>query len=176
MMSLRTRCRGLGDSGWRIVAIGLLAAVMAAACGGAPAMPTTEPVMPTSEPATPTTELVRITVTFEGDQCIYHGPERVPAGRMRIVLDVRDQTAYEEYGVGAATVDEGKTIEDLVAAPFDYHAPVWVHDQAFVEAAPGTSQETPLVLFEGPLFLVCATSDGKTNVLGPIEVEPLVKK
>jgi hypothetical protein len=158
MMSLRTRGRGLGDSGWRIVAIGLLAAVMATACGGAPATPTTEPALPTSE------------------QCIYHGPERVPAGRMQIVLDVRDQTAYEEYGVGAATVDEGKTIEDLVAAPFDYHAPVWVHDQAFVEAAPGTSQETPLVLFEGPLFLVCATSDGKTNVLGPIEVEPPVKK
>lgn len=126
--------------------------------------------------ATPPAEPAGITVTFEGDQCVYHGLESLPAGRIPIVLDVRDQTAYEWYGVGAATVDEGKTLEDLVAAPFDSHAPDWVHDQAFVEAAQGDSQETTLTLFEGPLFLICATSDGKTNVLGPTEIEPLKKK
>jgi len=161
MRRLCMRCRGLGDSGWRIVAIGLLVAMTAAACGGAPATPTTEPA--------------GITVTFEGDQCVYHGPERVPAGRIPIVLDVRDQTAHEEYGVGAATVDEGKTLEDLVAAPFAASYPVWVHDHGSIAAAPGDSQETTITLFEGPLFLVCGTEE-KTNVLGPIEIEPVVKK
>jgi hypothetical protein len=165
----------LDDSGWWIVAIGLLVAVMATGCGGAQVEPTAELATPTAVPATPTAVPVGITVTFEGDQCVYHGPERAPAGRIQIVLDVRDQTAYEDYGVAAVTVDEGKTLEDLVAAPFEHSAPVWVHAHGFAEAAPGASQKRTIVLFEGPLFLVCAAEE-KTNVLGPIEIEPVVQK
>ena len=62
-----------------------------------------------NESVTPTKEQVTINVTFDGEQCIYRGPENVPAGRINIFLDVRDQTDYDEYGLIALTVDEGKT-------------------------------------------------------------------
>ena len=81
--------------------------------------PTPEPTAtPTDTPpaaakqAAPTTEPAGITVTFEGDQCIYHGPERIPAGRIPVVLDVTDQMTHKVYGVGAVTVDKGKTLEE----------------------------------------------------------------
>ena len=78
--------------------------------------------------------------------------------------------------MGAAMVDEGKTPADLVAAPFATHEPLWANAHGDVEVAPGDLQETTITLFEGPLFLACATSGGKTNVLGPIEVEPVTEK
>lgn len=158
--------------------------VMLAACSTpqptATTVPTSEPTAPPTDTPAPVTEAnAGITVTFEGDQCIYHGPERVPAGRIQVALDVTDQTAYQKYGVGAATLDEGKTLEELVAAPFTAGFPIWMHDHGFVEAVQNTAQETTIVLFEGPLFLVCFVSssdqDRKVDVLGPIEIEPVSK-
>ena len=50
MGRVQMRYRGLGNSGWRIVAICFLVAVMATACGGAQATPTAEPATSTVEP------------------------------------------------------------------------------------------------------------------------------
>jgi lysophospholipase L1-like esterase len=123
-----------------------------------------------------------ITVTFEGDQCIYHGPERVPAGEIPIVLDARDQTAHELYGVQTLTMDEGHTLEELVPYQQEIRFPLWLHDHGFIKAAQGTTQERTIVLFEGPLFLTCFTNTADetqteyTGILGPIEVEPVVSQ
>ena len=142
-------------------------------------VPTPEPtVAPTDTPPAADEANEGITVTFEGDQCVYHGPERVPAGQIPLALDVTDQNAYELYGVGTLTVDEGKTIEDIAAWPATANVPLWGHGHGLVEAAHGTAEETTIVLFKGPLFLVCfagsSSGDGpKVDQLGPIEIEPV---
>jgi hypothetical protein len=156
--------------------------VLLAACGAPQPTATTvpapaPPATPMARPATPTVKPAGITVTFEGDECVYHGPGRVPAGRVQMVLDVKDQTAHDLYEVGVLTVDEGKTLEDIIAWPASANMPVWGHDHGSVEAAQGTAQETTIVLFEGPIFLVCfagpsSGKGGKVDVLGPIEIEP----
>ena len=161
----------------------VVASALLAACATpqptATMVPTPEPtVVPTDTPPAATEADAGLTVTFEGDQCTYRGPKHVPAGRIPLVLDVTDQTAHEVYGVGAVTVDEGKTLEDLVAWPAAANIPVWGHDHGYVETSQGTAQETTLVIFEGPLFLVCfagpsSGNGGKVDVLGPIEIEPV---
>lgn len=153
------RSNGLAVSVWRIVVLGLVMIAVVAACSGAQATPTPEPA--------------GITVTFEGDTCVYHGPASVPAGRVPVVLDVQDATAHERYSLGVATLDEGKTLEDLEAWPWADGAPLWLHDHGGVEADQGASEETTITLFEGPLYIVCFTAspDRAANVLGPVAVE-----
>lgn len=175
----------LGGSAWRIVMAGVLLVMAATACGGAqatptaePAMPTAEPVAPTAEPATPAVEPepAKITVTFEGGQCIYIGPDEVPAGRITVVLDVEDQTEYEEYGLAVVTLDEGKTFEDLDAWP-STSQPSWAQVHGLLEEVPqGSRAEMTVIALEGPLFLVCFTAYPitKSGTLGPVQVVNLV--
>ena len=143
-----------------------------AACGTPPPTATT---LPTSEPPEAS---AGITVIFDGDKCAFHGPERLPAGQIPIVLDVRDQTAHESYGVQVLTMDEGHTLEELVPYQQEISFPLWAHDHGFIETAQGTTQERTIVLFEGPLFLACFTNtaDGSqaeyAGISDPIEVEP----
>jgi hypothetical protein len=126
-----------------------------------------------------TDEAVGITVTFDGDRCIYNGLERLPVGRILVALDVRDQTAYAYYGFVVYTLDEDKTLEDLVAAPFISSQPVWAHEQAYIdELESGGYQEKTAMIVDSPIYLVCVVQEGEqtdlkiTNVLGPIEVVP----
>jgi hypothetical protein len=169
----------------RLVVLFSMVAVLAlmAACGTpqptATMVPATEaPVIPTDTPPAPAEAEAGITVTFDGDQCVFHGPESVPAGEIVIVLDVRDQTAHDSYGVQALTMDEGHTLEELVPYQEEASFPLWAHDHGFIEAAQGNAEERNIVLFEGPLFLACFTNtaDGAqpeyAGISGPIEVEP----
>jgi lysophospholipase L1-like esterase len=154
-----------------------------AACGTpqptATMVPTSEPAaIPTDTPPAPAEAEAGITVTFDGDKCVFHGPERVPAGRIPIVLDVKDQTAHESYGVQVLTMDEGHTIEELVTYQEQISLPLWAHDHGFLKAAQGTTEERTIVLFEGPLFLTCFTNTADESqteyagILGPIAIEP----
>jgi hypothetical protein len=158
MRRLRMRSRGLAVRVWRIVVLGLVVAAVVTACGGAQATLTPEPS--------------GITVRFDGETCVYHGPARVPTGRIPVVLDVQDQTSHEEYSMGVATLDEGKTLEDLKAWPWTSGAPLWLHDHGGVGAEQGATGETTVTLFEGPLYIVCFTAspDRVAGVLGPIAI------
>jgi lysophospholipase L1-like esterase len=158
-----------------------VALVLLAACGApeptATLAPTPEPpVNPTDTPPSPAEADAGIIVTFQGDHCVYHIPERVPAGQIPIVLDVRDQTSHELYGVWAVTMDEGHALEELVPYQEEIDLPLWAHDHGFLEAAHGTSQERTIVLFEGPLYLSCFTNsadktqDAYAGTSGPIEI------
>lgn len=159
----------------------LLTAVLLflAACSAPQPTATEPPIILTDTPPPLAPASAGITVAFEGDECIYRGPERVPAGRIPVVLDVKDQTAHELYGVGTLTVDEGHTLAELAAFLVDTDMPLWSHDHGFVEAAQGTIQEETIVLFEGPLYLACFTNSAARDqtaaagVLGPIEIEPV---
>jgi hypothetical protein len=110
-----------------------------------------------------------------------NGPSipRARAGHIPITLDVSDQSAYESYFVGALTLDEGKTIEDLRAWTNLYNYPLWVHDQGSLSAARSTVDHTTIILFEGPLYLGCLTRNpdpAGAGWLDPIEVLPLASK
>jgi hypothetical protein len=169
----------------RLVVMLSMMAILAllAACGAPEPTATTAPMeeppaVSTETPPAPAEANAAITVTFEGDECVIDGPERVPAGRIPIVLDVRDQSAHELYGVQALTMDEGHTFEELVAHQQEVSFPLWLHDHGFIEAAQGTTQERTIVLFEGPLYLSCFTNTADESqteyagMSGPIEVEP----
>jgi hypothetical protein len=170
----------------RFVVLFSMAVVLAllAACGApeptATMVPTPEPAdVPTDTPPELADANARITVTFDGDECAYEGPDKVPAGQISVVLDVEDQTDHEEYGVQTLTMDEGHTLRELVSYQQEISFPLWAHDHGFTKAAQGTSQEMTIVLFEGPLFVSCFTNTADetqaeyTGILGPIEIEPV---
>jgi hypothetical protein len=160
-----------------------VALLLLAACGAAQPTatvvpPTEPPAIPVDTPAVAADTNTGITLTFEGDQCVYHGPERVPAGQITVTLDVKDQSSGNAYAVSAYTLEEGKTIEDLRAWTSADSSPLWGHFHGRVDATGGKAQETTIILFEGPFFLSCATfpPNQVTDVLGPIEIEPAVSK
>jgi lysophospholipase L1-like esterase len=151
-----------------------------AACGApqptATMMPTPEPpVIATDTSPAPVEASSGITVTFEGDECVYHDPDAFPAGRISVVLDVEDQKDHEEYGLAVLTLDEGKTYEDLDAWS-STDQPTWAQLHGILEEIPqGSRAEMTVTAFEGPLFLVCFTAYPvtKSGTLGPIEIEPV---
>jgi lysophospholipase L1-like esterase len=165
----------------RVVVLFSMTIVLAllAACGApqptATMVLTSEPpVSPTDTPPAPAEADAGITVTFDGDQCIYKGPDQVPAGRISVILDVKDQKDHEEYGLAVLTLDEGKTFEDLDAWS-STDRPPWSQLHGLLEEIPqGSRAETTVTAFEGPLFLVCFTAYPvtKSGTLGPIAVEP----
>lgn len=150
---------------WLLVVTGLVLAAAITACGSAP-----EARGPGPESASDAES--EITVTFDGESCLYDGPDRVPAGRSRLILDVRDQAAHDGYAVVAVTLEEGKTREDLRAWS-SADTPPWTHGHGAVVVRSGDVGWQDIALHDTPLFLVCFTGDParKTNLVGPIEVE-----
>ncbi len=113
------------------------------------------------------------TVTFDGDQCALDGPDPwLSSQRTTIVLDVTDQDAYDEYGIVAVTLNEGKTMADLEAWP-STDPPLWISIHSIIDEVPqGRRVERDLRVAEGPVYFVCFTAYPirKTDVAGPIEV------
>lgn len=170
MRRFRTRCRQLQEKVWRLGVIALVLVVPTTACGSAPQA--VEAVAAEEAPLSAAGADTDITVTFQGTKCLYDGPERVPAGRFRLTLDVRDQVAHDGYAVVAVTLEEGKTREDLLAWP-SANPPPWTHGHGAVLVPRGELGWQEVWLYKAPLFLVCFTGDParKVDLLGPIEVE-----
>jgi hypothetical protein len=170
MRGFRTRCRRLQEKVWRLGVVILMLAMPITACGSAPQAP--EAVAAKETPLSAAGVDTNVTVTFQGEKCHYDGPERVPAGRFRLTLDVRDQVAYDGYAVVAVTLKEGKTHEDLLAWP-SADPPPWTHGHGAVLVPRGELGWQEVWLDRGPLYMVCFTGDPgrKTDLLGPIEVE-----
>lgn len=170
MRGFRTRCRQLQENVWRLGVIALVLVVPATACGSAPQA---QEVVVAEEASMSAAGADReITVTFRGEECHYDGPDRVPAGRFRLTLDVRDQAAHDGYAVVAVTLEEGKTRDDLLTWP-SADPPPWTHGHGAVLVPRGELGWQEVLLYRAPLFLVCLTGDParKTDLLGPIEVE-----
>ena len=150
-----------------------------AACGApepaAMMVPTPGPTGgPTDTPSAPAEANAIVIVTFDGDECVYEGSDRVPAGRIHVILDVEDQKDHGYYGLAVVTLDEDKTFEDLDAWP-SIDRPPWAQLHGLLEGvSQGRRAETTVTAFEGPLFVVCFTAYPitKSDTLGPIEVEP----
>ena len=118
------------------------------------------------------------TITFDGDQCAYNGPDTLPSGqRIKTVLDVTDQDAYENYGFAVVTLYGDKTMADLEAWPSSDQPP-WTKLYSITfsdDVSPqSTRVEDDAWLVDGPVYLVCFTATDqevfKSDVIGPIEV------
>jgi hypothetical protein len=168
MRRFRASRGGLQVMGWGLRIMALVLLVPITACCGAPQAPeAAAEEVPMGAKGT----VSGITVTFQGDQCLYDGPDRVPAGRLRLTLDVRDQTAHDGYAVVAVTLKEGMTRKDLLAWP-SADPPPWTHGLGAVLVPRGELGWQEVWLDKTPLFLVCFTGDParKIDLLGPIEV------
>ena len=158
--------------------IGLLCALLLAACStqspaqnpaptSAPAQPptvapTTAPTAapePTTPPPTstleplPTLPPAEATVTFEGKGCAYDGPQPIPANMTFTVNWYVNSSDSNPYGLYIFIVGDGMTKDDLVAALKREGAPPsWLTQAGSFDAEPHSSQQVTVKTAEGPLF------------------------
>ena len=134
--------------------------------------PTATSVPPTRAPPTATPAPASMTVTFAGGTCTMDGPQQVPEGT-RLVIDwILVDKDYVLPGLCLVTVDAGKTLADLVAAP-GFPQPAWAHlvGSCWDHRGGGTKTVQSPPLRTGPVYLACFKSEKtKIGVLGPIEV------
>ena len=137
------------------------------------APPTATRVVPTPGPPTATPVRVSIAVTFAGGTCTMEGPQQVPYGAVLVIQWTLEDTNYAVPGLCMVTVDPGKTLADLQAAP-GYPQPSWVH-LTYGDCWPmdyaATSTTVQVVMKTGPAYIICFGSQtAKIGALGPIEV------
>ena len=108
-----------------------------------------------------------MTVTFDGNECTYDGPETVPVGQITAKIENQSQ---KMFGLAIVTLDEGKTFEDLDAWP-SVDKPPWAELIIFAEAPERGHSIVAVDVTKGPIFLVCFTAypEAKIGVLGPVE-------
>lgn len=172
------------STGIPMIGLGLILLFVFVSCGtpqptptSAPATPTAPPTetiaLPTSTaaPTTPAPGTATVTITFNGSKCVYKGSQSVPAGKLAVEWVVENE-AYDKYGLVLATLDEGKTFDDLDQWPSS-DPPPWLAIVNVWETAPGSKKEVTAQVTNGPYYFVCFYSppDTKYGTLGPITVE-----
>jgi len=173
----------------------LLSGVLASACSTpspAPiAAPTIAPSSPTSEPPTalpathasspmPTLPPADATITFEGNECIYDGPDPIPAAESMTVNWIVNSTEHAWYGVMPIIVGEGKTKEDLAQLMrSDDPPPSWV-TQAGTNESWGEDKQITVKPASGglrsDLYFTCSYGESYDTskffaALGPFKVK-----
>ncbi len=136
-----------------------------------PVPPTATLVPPTLVPLTATPAPVSMSVTFAGDKCtMRNAPQKVAVGTTLAIDWVLGDNNYDFPGLCAVTMDPGKTVEDLNAAPA-FPAPSWVHVY-YCWQNPGKGKTVYGELKTGPVYLLCYSSHTAQigTALGPIEV------
>lgn len=175
--------------------MGLLCALLLAACStqspaptSAPAQPptlapTSVPTVPPEPTLPPTPTLVPVptlppaeaTITCEGTFCTYEGPQPIPAQETFAVNWYVNSTAGEEFALIVFLTDEGKTKEDVVDVYNRESTPDWLTQAGTFFTQPNSSLQVAVQTAEGPLFgplyFICSTPEKILTVIGPIEVE-----
>lgn len=183
------------------LSLGLLCTVFLVACNTQSPVPTPAPeklptTAPTTVPTTPPTATpeptleasptaeslptlppAEATVTVEGKNCAYDGPQSIPANMTFTVNWYVNGNDYDLYGLYAFIVGDGMTKEDLVAAiKREGTPPAWLTQAGSFDAGPNSSQQVTVKTAEGPLFgplyFVCFFAEsGPFRTIGPIEVK-----
>lgn len=154
-----------------VLTCSLIVLVMLSACGPVktPTLATEEPV-----PATPIAEQVPLlTITFRNGTCDYDGPSDIPAGmvKMKLIIEEDNEEAMQGVAVVTATLEEGKTIEDLRAWP-STDQPPWTNILALYELFPGAlEKEFTLRIPAGSAYFVCFYPEAKIGAHGPLIAE-----
>jgi hypothetical protein len=115
----------------------------------------------------------KITVTFTADEkCTMEGPATIPSGK-DITLEVIGYIkGIDSVGIGIATLDPGKTIQDLQDLPPDMSQPPWSQRVGFYEfPSDGNPHSIVLNQVNGPIYFLCFTPAAKIGALGPLEVK-----
>ncbi len=120
---------------------------------------------------------VNVIITFKpGDQCSMEIVNPIEGGAMRYEIVTNDQT-YQNYVIWTVTLDPGKTIEDLKAAPRDPYNP-----PSYVSLVNGNivSPMSRVWIFslpdmtKGPFYFGCMVQGPQDlkiiDYLGPVEV------
>jgi hypothetical protein len=115
----------------------------------------------------------KITVTFTPDQqCTMQGPTTIPSGKDVTLEVIGNLKEYDSVGIGIATLDPGKTIQDLQDLAPDAPQPPWSLRDGFYEfPTDGNPHSIVLNQAHGPLYSLCFTPEAKIGALGPLEVK-----
>ena len=154
------------------MACAALILLFAVACGTSKPAPTSIPPAPTATPvpSTPAPVIADMTITFDGNECTYDGPQSVPAGKITVDMVFKNKE-HDRFALVIATLDEGKTFEDLDQWPTT-DPPPWLTIVDGWETPPDSTKQVTAQIANGPLYFVCFYSppDTKYGTLGPVAV------
>ena len=117
------------------------------------------------------------TVTINGDQCSYEGPENIPA-KGTFTLKIENPKPSTGMGFGIVTLAEGKTLEDLKTLTTVEVLPEWITRIGrfgITEAGTWTHDfdwASNGAYHGEPIYIVCVNRPAVLAVFGPIEVKP----
>ena len=115
-----------------------------------------------------------IVVTIAGGTCTMNGPALLPAGHVKVTLDVQDSDKAG-YSAAFVTLPPDKTLEDLLASTNVANAskPEWANEIGFEYMFPDMTKDFDMTIESGPIYLLCFSWNQDRNLIGhegPIEV------
>lgn len=114
------------------------------------------------------------TVTWEGNECSYKGPNPIPEGREMLVEWVAKDTDKPVYYFEALTLLEGKTREYLIENYGSAMAGSFYETAAAVEVPGGGRKSYSIRTTKGPIYIACFNDTASTGIhrfIGPLEVK-----
>jgi pyrimidine-specific ribonucleoside hydrolase len=152
----------------RTIGLTLILLFVVVSCAAPQPALTLTPTTPPSAAASSTADIV---ITFDGDKCVYNGPQTIRAGRITVDWVVENKD-YDKYGLVIVTLNEGKTFADLDQWPSP-DPPPWLTIINGWEAPAGSRKQVTAQITRGPFYFVCFYSppDTKYGTLGPVVVE-----
>ena len=120
----------------------------------------------------PADEEPMLSFIFRNGTCDYDGPSSVPGNQVKIkmVLEERNEDAMQGVAVVAATLDEGKSLQDLQEWPTP-DKPDWANIVNLFELSPGSlEKEFTLRLPKEPVYFACFYPDAKIGAHGPLTI------
>jgi hypothetical protein len=110
------------------------------------------------------------TLSFDGTNCTYHGPDVVPAGDMKITLT---NTSEYDGDIWIVKLDEGRTWQemlDFIGVPgSNVHPPEWTDGTIIKGDVPDNPDAQIFQLSKGTYVINCCTCN---EILGPKGVWP----
>ncbi len=114
-------------------------------------------------------QLPPVAIDYAPDMCTFSSPNKFYVGDIHVQLNVEGQDEAN-YGLFIATLDPGKTIDDLKGLPA-VPQPDWVHEINMFEFSKTNTQVATIA--KGPIYLLCFNLSGDWQIIGafgPIEV------
>jgi hypothetical protein len=160
------------------LSLGLLCALLLAACASQNPAPPPAPTLPPTPTRYPVPKLppAEGTITLEGGQCSYDGPQPIPAKTTFTVNWYVYDNLSSNYGLYVFIVGEGKTADDLQAAlRLEGTPPDWLTQAGSFETGPNSSLQVTVKTVSGPLFgplyFACFTTESSPpKIIGPLTV------
>jgi hypothetical protein len=117
-------------------------------------------------------------LTYKNKQCTYEGPEVLPIGDTKLIMNMQALDKYQLANVAVFfTLDPGYELQDLVDAIYMSSPPEWAHEVYKREAYPGEVTYFDFTIEGGPLYYVCLSGESEESSKlvgkgGPLQVSP----